>query len=144
MKPDPARLFEVLPYEPVEHGAFVRSTFALNALCNGSAASRARLDRYLELPGAWAVLARSRGDSQRFAGWAARTPDALIFAYVIDCMRGRWLASMMLYELGFDERKPIPLLHWTPSAQEVAARSGRVFYAPFPIAATATQERATG
>lgn len=151
MKPDARKVFEVVPYAPDAHGAFVRSTWANGALRDGSRAARAKLDELLALPGSRAVLAHIRRAPDKFGGWAARTPNALIFAFVVECHRGYGLANMMVRELGdfggrriVDERPvekrpgetrlhlsaPLPLMHWTPSARDVAAAGKPVYYAP--------------
>lgn len=135
------RTFVVAPYDPQNHGAFVRSTWAQGALRDGSRLARERLDAYLREPHANAVLAHPRGNPDRFAGWAARVEDALVFAFVLPVMRGRMLASLMLGHLGFDAYTPVPLLHWTPSAQDIAAGGGRVYYAPRWHVAEAQRER---
>jgi hypothetical protein len=134
MEPSAARLFDVVAYSPETHGAFVRSTWAWGALRNRSGEARARLDAYLAEEGSRALLAHLRGSPDTFAGWAARTADALVFAFVLPVMRRRGLGTLMVHRLGFGDA-PVPLLHWTPNAQRVAAHSGRVFYALFPLVA---------
>lgn len=108
----------------------MRTSFSFGAIRDGSRSARQRLDELLALNGSRCLVAETRGEG-RFAGWGARTKDALIFAYVKPEVRRRGLAAWMLRDLGFDDGKPIPLLFWTPSAQEIAADSGRVFYAQF-------------
>lgn len=121
------RVFNLIPYAPSAHGAFVRSTWALGALRDGSRQARERLDVLLALPGSRAILAHA--PSGRFSGWAAATSDALIFAYVLPVLRGRGLGTMLVRELGFDGvDAPIPLLFWTPSAQRIAAGRSRWIY----------------
>lgn len=126
----PEKIFQLAAYDPDQHGAFVRSTFSLGALRDGSRASRRRFDSLLELDGSRCLVAETR-DDRLFAGWAGRTDAALIFAYVKPAVRRRGLAAWLLRELGFTDGKPIPLMFWTPSAMEIAADNGRVFYAAF-------------
>lgn len=125
-----ARLFSVVPYDPDKHGAFVRSTWANGALRDGTRIARARLDGYLLDETAKAVLAHTSRNPDQFAGWAAKVRDELIFAYVIPAVRGRYVANLLLGELGFSLMDLVPLLHWTPSAEEIAANGGRVYFSP--------------
>lgn len=130
MKPSAQLLFTLTPYAPSAHGAFVRSTWAWGALRNGSREARERLDELLRTPGARCLLAHASGNPDRFAGWAARTSDALIFAFVLPVVRGRGLGAYMARALGFDTARPVPVMHWTPTARELAAHGKPVFFAP--------------
>lgn len=127
--------FTLVPYDPTVHGAFVRDSWAKSALQDGSRSARARLDAILSLPGSVAIVAHVRGNPDLFAGWAARTESALVFAYVKPAARGRALGRAMVRALDLDPSRPLPLLHWTPSAQQLAARGVPVFHALYPIAA---------
>jgi len=128
-----AYVFEVVEYDPGTHGAFVRSTWAHGALRSGSREARARLDALLGLPGSRAVLAHLRGSQDDYAGWAARTSEALIFAYVLPVLRRRGLGTRLVREvLGFGAGE-VPLLQWTPSAQRLAAHGRPVYHALFDL-----------
>lgn len=129
MKPIALKLFEIAQYTPDVHGAFVRSTWAKGALCDGSRAARAKLDALLAVPGARGVLGHLRGCPGDFCGWAAATPTALIFAFVLPVHRGKGLAGMLVESLGVSS--PVPLMHWTPNARRLAAAGKPVYYAPF-------------
>jgi len=133
MKPSAEKLFEVVDYSPEVHGAFVRSTWAYGALRDGSRAARERLDGYLAERGARCVLGHLRDQPDRFAGWAAVTDRALVFAFVLPVVRRRGLCRLMLDALDLPKHLPVPLLHWTPSAQECAAAGVPVYHAVYPI-----------
>lgn len=132
MKPKAAKWFSITHYDPDKHGAWVRSIWAHGALRDGSAAARAKLDELLARHGSWAIVAHPHGMPDRYVGWAARTQDALIFAYVLPLMRRRGIATLLFAEMGYTER-PIPLLHWTPSAQRIAASAGTVYHAMYNL-----------
>jgi len=134
MQPDPDRLFTIVPYDAATHGAFVRSTWAHGALRSGSREARARLDALLALPGSRAVLAHLRGSQDDYAGWAARTSEALIFAYVLPVLRRRGLGSRLVYTaLEFPRDAEVPLLQWTPTAQRLAASGRPVYHAMYAV-----------
>lgn len=134
MQPSADRLFEVVEYAAEAHGAFVRSTWAHGALRDGSRAARRLLDELVAKPDARCVVATSRGEDPRLAGWGVRKGRLLVFAYVKPAVRGRGLGSLIVSALGLDNAQPIPLMVWTPSSQAIAAAGRRrVYHAQFPL-----------
>jgi len=123
--------FVAVGYDPAVHAAFVRDSWA-----RGAQEPRERLDELLREEGSRCVVAHLRGRPDDFLGWAARTADALVFAYTKPVVRKRGLARGLVTALGFSEtpgvaEAPLPLLIWTPSAQRLAAEGWPLYYAPF-------------
>ena len=82
---------------------------------------RERIDTLLKR-GAELKIACDPDDTNIILGWICAEPPALHYIYVKEAYRQQGIALTLLNSVGLASARVIPCTHWTPFAEQVAAK----------------------